>query len=239
MDVRAAEVGMLIERRHPDVIVHLASAGPRSEMSREWSVVTGGAVNLLEAACRHGVGRIVVAPSAHLYDDGTGALINEQQLRAPRRLTAAAYIAALELAATYRALHGIEFVGLVAANVYGGRDREGVVAELTRCRRNGTPFTLHGTGHQTRDFVHVDDVVDALVRALARGTGVTVNVGTGIGTGIGDLADRAGVKVTKGPARVGSRTRVALDPARAKLYLGWEPFTSLDDGLRAEWSARS
>ncbi len=99
------------------------------------------------------------------------------------------------------------------------------------------PCTVHGDGEQTRDFVYVDDCVDAFVRAAERGDGLLVNVGTGRQTSVNDLyALMAATAGVSGPpeaaaARPGEVARSALDPARAAIQLGWRPWTLLDEGI--------
>ena len=110
--------------------------------------------------------------------------------------------------------------------------------EGERCR-------IYGDGAQTRDYVFVDDVVDAFVRATGRGSGLTVNIGTGVETSVNELhatmAASAGVDADPeyAPARAGELARSALDAGRARIHLGWEPFTDLPTGTAAvlEWFA--
>ena len=96
---------------------------------------------------------------------------------------------------------------------------------------------MNGNGSTTRDFVAVDDVVDAFVRAGERGTGLVVNVASGVETSISALHDlmASGVGVTKGPLRTDMSAtgpaRMVLDPRRAEIYLGWRPFTTLGEGV--------
>ncbi len=86
--------------------------------------------------------------------------------------------------------------------------------------------------------MYVEDVADALVRAGTRGGGKTLNVGTGVETSIAELyrtlARIAGAPTAPrtGPPRPGDIARSALDPTAAARHLGWEPFTSLEAGLR-------
>ena len=95
----------------------------------------------------------------------------------------------LDLLAAYRSLHSVEFTALALGNVYGPRQRPeaGVVAAFASALLDGTVPVLHGDGRQTRDFVHVDDTVDALVRAAHKASGLVVNIGTGVATSVRDL----------------------------------------------------
>src|SRR5206468_7500568 len=92
---------------------------------------------------------------------------------------------------------------------------------------------------QTRDFVFVDDVVDAFARAATKGSGLVMNIGTGSETSVNRLYDvmaaAAGVTAPPlyAPARAGELARSSLDPGRAAIHLGWKPWTSLADGSAA------
>ena len=103
----------------------------------------------------------------------------------------------------YRELHALEYTALALANVYGPRQdphgEAGVVAIFAGRLLTGAPCTIFGDGTQTRDFVFVDDVVDAFVRAADKGTGLLANVGTGVETSVNELYDG------DGPGRGGDR----------------------------------
>ena len=91
----------------------------------------------------------------------------------------------------YRELHSIEFTSLAMANIYGPRQdphgEAGVVAIFAGLLLEGKPCTIFGDGEQTRDFVYVDDAVDAFVRAADRGSGLLCNIGTGTETSVNEL----------------------------------------------------
>ena len=124
----------------------------------------------------------------------------------------------------YRQEHGLESTALALANVYGPRQdphgEAGVVAIFAGKLLSGETPVIFGDGSQTRDFVFVDDVVDAFVRASDRGGGLLLNVGTGTETSVVELYEAMARLVKhKGkprhaPARVGELARSALDPAR-------------------------
>jgi UDP-glucose 4-epimerase len=143
----------------------------------------------------------------------------------------------------YRELHGIEFTALALANVYGPRQdphgEAGVVAIFAGNLVAGRPCVVFGDGSQTRDYVFVDDVVDAFARAARRGGGLVMNIGTGQETSVSKLyeivakACGSDLKARPAPARPGEVQRSALDPRRAGLHLGWKPWTPLGKGVAA------
>jgi UDP-glucose 4-epimerase len=126
--------------------------------------------------------------------------------------------------------------------VYGPRQdphgEAGVVAIFAGLMLAGRQPTVYGDGGQTRDYVFVDDVVDAFVRATEKGGGLLMNIGTSVDTSVLELYEAMG-RLTgypeppnHAPERPGELLRSALDPGRAAIHLGWKPWTALDDGLQ-------
>ncbi len=211
VDVRQPELADLLGRLRPEVAVHLAlpSSGPPA---RVLSTALGGTANLLDAAVIAGTTKVVVGLDAVAY---YGAVplrelpIKEGTLGTPGSSATIAQRAVADLLALYREQHALEYTALALGSVYGTRQRPagGVVAAFVAARQAGRPAEVYGTGKQTRDFVAVDDAVDALVRATTRGTGLVVNVGTGVQTSVAALAPAgAGRPVGGRRARSGAAT---------------------------------
>jgi UDP-glucose 4-epimerase len=145
----------------------------------------------------------------------------------------------LDLLGVYREVHAVEYTALAVSNVYGPRQRaeDGVVASFAAALAAGEAPEIYGTGRQTRDFIHVDDVVDAYVRAATKGDGLLINIGTGVQTSIAALwramSGANGLRPTTVKARPGDISRFAISPVRARIHLAWAPFTELNDGLAA------
>jgi UDP-glucose 4-epimerase len=103
----------------------------------------------------------------------------------------------------------------------------------------GEPVTIYGDGEQTRDYVYVNDVVDAFVRAADRGDGGVRNIGTGHQTSVNELyrtmaqVAGSGAAPEYAPARRGDLKYNALSADLARQELGWEPATGLAEGTRA------
>jgi len=247
LDIADDGLEVLIGRRRPQAIVHLAA---RSDVAASMRDPLGdalvnvmGSVRVLEAARRSGVAKVVFAASASIYGDGAMPPVSEDHVTQPSSFYGLAKGSVIEYLRLYRRHFDVEFTALVLSNVYGPRQgaagEGGVVACFTEALLAGQPPTIFGDGRQTRDLVYVADVVDAFVRALEHGGGLVLNVGTGVETSIEDLAltlarvtGREDLRPTYQPPRPGDITRSALDPRRAGWYLRWHPFTQLEDGLR-------
>jgi UDP-glucose 4-epimerase len=256
LDIRSADMSEVMARRRPDVVYHLAGRTDVEEsvadplLDAEINVT--GALRVMEAARACQAGKVVLASSAAIYGTlaATDLPVKESQVQRPATPQGVAKRAVADYLWTYRELHNLEFTVLVLPSVYGPRrlgaapasptgPSTGVVATFAARLVAGEACTLHGGGRQTRDFVYVDDVVDAFARAARRGGGLSLNVGTRTETSIAALyqlvasavgVDRAAVR---GPARRGDQPRMSLDPARAELHLGWKPWTSLVEGVGA------
>ena len=250
VDIRDSALVELIERRKTEVVFHMAAqADVRVSVSRpvfdaEINVV--GSLNVLEGARAAGARKVVFASSGGtIYGepDVSELPVKESHPQQPLSPYGVAKKVVGDYLFAYRALHGLEFCALALANVYGPRQdphgEAGVVAIFAGRLLAGEPCTVFGDGEQTRDFVYVDDVVDAFVRAAERGSGLLANIGTGRETSVNELygamAKAAGVKQPpeRAPARPGELARSALDPSRAGLHLGWSPWTELPQGVGA------
>jgi len=250
LDIRLREVVELIAHRAPEVVFHLAAqADVRVSVASpafDAEVNIIGSLNVLEGARQAGTERLVFAASGGtLYGDPPvkDLPLRESQPHRPLSPYGVSKKAVLDYLVAYRELHSLEFAALALANVYGPRQNPhgeaGVVAIFADRLLTGTPITIFGTGEQTRDFVYVDDVVDAFVRAATRGGGLVCNIGTGCETSVNDLYRSMAAVVGSeanpdyAPGRAGELDRNVLDIERAGIQLGWRPWTELGDGVRA------
>ncbi|MGH9246396.1 MAG: NAD-dependent epimerase/dehydratase family protein [Acidimicrobiales bacterium] len=248
LDVRDPVTVDLIARRRSEVIFHLAAqADVRVSVADpvlDAQVNVVGSLHVLEGARQAGTRKVIFASSGGaIYGDPDPSTlpISETQPQRPISPYGVAKKAVGDYLRAYRELHGIEYTALALANVYGPRQdphgEAGVVAIFAGRLLDGEPCTIYGDGAQTRDFVYVDDVVDAFVRAIDRGGGLLLNIGTGVETSVNELyrtmASAAGVEAQPihAPARAGELARSAIDPGRAAIHLGWKPWTPLGEGV--------
>lgn len=217
-------------------------------------VLVDGTYNVLEAAARHGVRKVVAASSASVY--GLAEAFPTPESHHPygnRTLYGAAKTFNEGLLRSFYDMYGLDYVGLRYFNVYGPRmDIYGVYTEvLVRWMERiaaGMPPIILGDGLQTMDFVYIDDIARAnLVAAESDLTDDVVNVASGQETSLRELAETllsvmgSGLAIEFGPARgINNVSRRLADTRRARERLGFEAEIGLEEGLRrlvSWWSA--
>ena len=250
MDIRDASLADLIERRQPEVVFHLAAQidvrVSVTDPVHDAMINVIGSLNVLEGARRAGTRKVVFASSGGtiygvVADEDLPA--NESLPQRPVSPYGITKKVVGDYLYAYRELYQLEFTALALANVYGPRQdphgEAGVVAIFAGRLLADEPCTIFGDGAQTRDYVFVDDVVDAFVRAADKGNGLIINIGTATETSVNELyatmAQVAGVDraATMAEARPGELARSSLDPSRAEMQLGWKPWTDLSAGSAA------
>ena len=243
--IRDPALAEVFAEARPEVCFHLAAQADvptsvrRPDFDAEVNVV--GTIRVLQAA---GADTSVVLSS-------TGGAIygeydrpaREDDLRSPLSPYGVAKLAAEEYLAAWNRLHGTRHGTLRFGNVYGPRQEAGleggVVAIFLNAMAAGEETTIYGDGGQTRDFVHVDDVVRGLL--LAPGRGGVFNIGSGVETSVLELHERCRAvsgddrPPRQAPPREGDLRRSVLDVSLAERELGWRPEVSLDEGLRRTW----
>jgi UDP-glucose 4-epimerase len=248
MDIRGEGLRTLFERHRPEVVMHLsAQAGVRPSLENpalDASINVLGLINVLEASSHTGVRKVVFASSGGtIYGEPRRLPVKETAISSSHPLSpyGISKKVADDYLRFYHRYRGLDFTALALGNVYGPRQdpsgEAGVISIFVGKMLAGEIPTIYGDGNQTRDFIYVDDVVDAFARAGSRGSGLLMNVGTGVETSVNQLYDAMGAAAGTGarpdyaPARVGELARSALDPGRAAIHLGWKPWTTLPNGV--------
>jgi len=218
-------------------------------------VMINGTQNVLEAARKHGVQRIIAASSASVYGEPTYLPIDEAHPFNNRTLYGAAKIANEQILRSYSEMYGMQYIALRYFNAYGPRmDIYGVYTEviarwLDRISA-GEPPVIFGDGTQSMDMVYVEDIARAnILAAQSDVTDEVFNVGTATETTLRGLCDlilelhgRSDLAPVHEPERKVNpvrRRRSSIDKIRG--MLGYEPQTSLREGLLAlmEWRKES
>lgn len=204
-------------------------------------------LRLLEAA-RAQNARVVLTSSAAIYGHPESVPITEDQSKEPTSPYGLNKLTLDHYARLYHDLYDLETVALRYFNVYGPRqvasDYSGVISIFIDQALSGEDITVHGDGEQTRDFVYIDDVVQAnLNSATTDAVGEAYNVGTGESVTIRELAELiqditdTDSDIVHTDARTGDIEHSKADISKAKADLGYEPTVSLREGLEQtiEW----
>jgi nucleoside-diphosphate-sugar epimerase len=207
-----------------------------------------GTLNVLEAARRSGVRRVVFASSCAVYGDLPQLPKKEDMDTKLLSPYAASKLHGENYAKLYAEVYGLETVCLRYFNVYGPRQDpsspySGVISIFMDKGVRRQRVTIYGDGEQCRDFIYVDDVVRAnLLAAQGKNiSGVTINVGTGKSVTVNSLweniAELASVKgePERASSRPGDIRQSVAEISRAQELLGFEPRYSLEEGLRLTW----
>lgn len=205
------------------------------------SVNVGGTIELLDCARQADV-RVVAASSAAVYGHPSSVPVRESARLRPTSPYGVDKLALDQYTRRFAELYGLPTVALRYFNVYGPRQSatsySGVISTFLEQARRGDPLTVHGEGTQTRDFIHVSDVVRANIRAATtRYTGEAFNIGTGSKTSIDELADRIRQLVTADSdivhvdGRRGDIEHSCAETEKAKTLLDFEPRVGLTEGL--------
>ncbi|MEA3377580.1 MAG: NAD-dependent epimerase/dehydratase family protein [Chloroflexota bacterium] len=232
-----------------DCVYHLAARVLVSESilypRRYNEVNVGGTVSVMEAMRDAGVRRVVLTSSGAVYGEQARQPVREDQPPNPQSPYAVSKLAAEYYVRTIGALWGIETVILRVFNAYGPAQRlppshPPVVPRFLKQAQAGGSLVIFGGGGQTRDFVYVDDVVEALAVASTASDvdRRIINVGSGRETSINELASLVAtaverdVDVLHSPAESGGVARLCADIGAARRLLGYEPQVELSQGLR-------
>jgi UDP-glucose 4-epimerase len=247
-DIVTADLHAILDEHRPEVVFHLAAqidvrrsvANPQFDAS----VNVIGTVRLAEAARATGVRKVVHTSSGgSIYGTPTVHPTSETEPTDPASPYAAGKVAGEIYLNTFRHLYDLDCSHIAPANVYGPRQdphgEAGVVAIFAQALLSGKPTKVFGDGTHTRDYVFVDDVVDAFIKASGdAGGGQRFNIGTGLETSDRQLHSVVAAAVGGPddpafyPPRLGDLKRSCLDIGLAERVLGWRPQVQLDDGVR-------
>lgn len=202
-----------------------------------------GSINLLENAVKHDVKKFIFASTGGaMYGEHDYFPADENHPTRPfapygiNKLTIEKYLY------FYYHVYGLEYIIFRYANIYGPRQNPygecGVIAIFTEKILNNIQPLINGNGEQTRDYVYVNDVVEANILALKAEVSSIYNIGTGVETPVNYIFNElnrlsgTGFEENHGPAKKGEQIRSVLSYEKAKNELGWLPKVNIDEGLK-------
>lgn len=247
LDVQSWRLERVFRNERPNVVMHLAAQMDVRKSVEDpmfdAQVNILGTLNVLQQAVKHGVRKVVFSSSGGaIYGEQETYPAQESHVTKPMSPYGLSKLCGEQYLSYYQRTSGIQVVSLRYANVYGPRQdpegEAGVVAIFIQKMLNNEQAVINGNGRQTRDFVFVEDVVEANLAVMGQDTQGTYNVGTGVETSINDLfrilIQHTGstCKEVHGPAKKGEQARSVIDSTRLRHELSWDPKADLSDGLK-------
>jgi len=231
-----------------EAIVHLAAlvdvSASLSDPFSDFQVNAQGTLNVLEAARHAGLEKVAYASSAAVYGDPVEIPVNENHPTAPLSPYGASKLTAERYVLLYNSLYSMKNTALRLFNVYGkGQNAaspySGVITKFSDALAQDKQPIIYGSGKQTRDFVHVDDVAGAFASALdSQGSSTPMNIGSGKETSVLSLLETMCSLSGKPcepqflPQRKGEIGRSVADYSEAREKLGYCPKMELEQGLK-------
>jgi len=247
-DIRDSE--LLSEAfRDADAVAHLAAISSldfcRDNPEEAISVNIFGTHQVLEAARKEKVKKIIFCSSASVYGDPNRLPVDERHPLQPLNLYGVTKVAGEKLMESYHLNYGIDTISLRFGNVFGVglyTHWDSVIPKFVKQGLEGNPLTIYGDGESSRDFVHIDDIIGAIILALRKeGIGGEVfNVG-GEAISIGRLSEiikneigkhtGKNVNVVHLPERAGEAKNFSYDLDKIEKCLGYKPSTCVKEGV--------
>lgn len=245
VDVRDGEFARLIALERPEIINHHAAqtmvrvSTEQPEYDAQVNVL--GVINLLRAAAEAGVRKVIFASSGGtVYGTCRRLPITEKEPFAPESPYGISKAASEYYLRYYAANGGPCYTALRYANIFGPRDTissEHVITVFIHRLFAGLPPVIHWDGEQAKDYLYVDDAVEANVLALERGDNQAYNIGSGRPVSVNAiyrlLVEVTGIRIAPehGPRRTGDVRLFYFDCSKAAAELGWRPRIPFEEGL--------
>ena len=247
LDIYKDSFDKLFDKNNIDVICHhAAQIDVRKSVEDpkfDAQINIEGSLNLFQSAVNYGVKKIIFASTGGaIYGEQEQFPADENHPTKPLSPYAISKLAVEKYLYFYKKSHGIDYVILRYANVYGPRQNPhgeaGVVSIFCEKILGNKQPVINGNGKQTRDYVFVDDIVNASVLALGLKTSELINIGTAVETDVNYLFDfinrffGSKFKEVHAEPKMGEQMRSVIDYKKAKELLKWKPDYNIEEGLK-------
>ena len=247
VDIRdSAELERLFSEEKPSIVIHHAAQTDVTRSMRDpffdSQVNITGSLNIITLSLKYGVKKIIYASTSAVYPEPVYLPVDERHPIKPLSAYGVTKYAIEHYLHLYYENYGLRYTAFRYGNVYGPRQdphgESGVVAIFSEQMLKGIHPTIFGDGTKTRDYIHIDDIVEANILVTdSAGDGEVFNLGWGkevTDFEVFDAVRRAmGIQVEPiySKKRSGELDRICLDITKAKSQLNWEPKVSLEDGI--------
>ena len=245
MDIRDSNLSSTICEFKPEYIFHEAAQTEVSVSMNnpklDCDVNLMGLINVLDAAVKCGVKKILMPSSAAIYGNLDTLPLDESMIGTPTSFYGLTKLTTEHYLRIYYEAYGLNYICYRYSNVYGPRQGNGgeggVISIFAKAIANGLPITVYGDGDQTRDFIYVDDVVEANILGLENNITGVYNISTNIASSINSIIDEfkcisnSKIDVSYEPERIGDIRHSRLDNKKAQKDFSFKTTFNLSDGL--------
>jgi UDP-glucose 4-epimerase len=247
MDIRSPELASIFETEKPDYVSHhaaqmLVARSLREPMLDCWLNIEGS-INVIHLSQKYGVKKIIYASTGGaLYGEPEYLPVDESHPVNPLAPYGASKHTVEHYLYIYGVNYGLNYTVLRYPNIYGPRQNPhgeaGVIAIFTQKMLNSERPIIFGDGSATRDYVYIDDIVEANMLALDRGDRVICNLGSNRETSVNEIFHLLKAEFDfrlepiREPRRAGEVYRIFLTNEKAKAELGWTPKVELEEGIK-------
>ena len=246
-DITQSIVEEIFSREQPDFVFHLAArvsvtySAQHPVDNAQVNVI--GTLRLLDAARRMGLEKFIFSSTGGaIYGSPEEIPCSEAAPAAPISPYGLSKYMAEQYVSLFHRLYRLDYTNLRYGNVYGPRQdpegEAGVISIFIQSILDGNRPRIFGDGTQERDFIYVDDIVEANMRAINSGNHRTLNIGSEEGTSVNRLFEIIKAELDypleaeHRPRRPGEVHKISLDCEQARQCLGWTPQVPLAEGLR-------
>ncbi len=245
-DILSSEIEKIFKKEKPEIVFHFAAHIEARESVKDplgdAKVNILGSLNILENCRKYNVEKIIFASSGgEIYGDAKTIPTSEDYIPFPISPYGVAKFSVEKYLDSYYKVHGIKYVALRFGNVYGpgqnAKGESGVVAIFTEKMLRGEQPFIHGDGKQTKDYIFVDDVVQAAYKAFEKDFVGILNIGTGKETSVLEIFNKLKNSIGKGIEEKHialpsiNFKRGCLSIKKAKKVLDWQPKYNLNEGM--------
>ncbi len=235
------KLDILFSKERPEYIFHLAARiNLRESMEKPASHIETnvlGTMNVLEMCRKYDARKIIFPSTAAVYGKPKYLPVDERHETLPISIYGTSKLVAEKYIEMYCRAYGIKYTILRYANVYGSKSRSVISIFIGQMKIKERPV-IFGDGGQTRDYIYIDDVIDATVSAMSNADNLKLNVGTGKGASVKEIFDiissqlRSNIKPVYKSEIKGEIKKIYLDISEARKHLKWAPKTDIDSGVR-------
>ena len=241
-NICSSKIDLIFKKELPDIVYHLAAILSTKNIITLMKTNIIGSVNILEMARKYRIKKFIFVSSAAVYGHTKTPLIKENHLTNPLSIYGLSKLAVEKLVKIYYNLYKIPYIIIRYGNIYGARQktfRPGsvIVNFIYKILYDQIP-EINGNGKQLRDYIYIDDLIDASLKTMKTKRVGVYNVGSGVGIRLNDIISKINkilnknIKPKYNLSVESGVEKSILDIKKIKKDMNWQPKVNIDTGLR-------